>query len=88
MKPASTAVFNVDKRKITDLYYGSEHYVVEGRCNHCGACCRLNYPDCEFLKDNKCRIHRVNPWFCALYPYDLETVTAMPEECSLTVRRV
>ncbi len=56
---AFTSIFLVSKKR-------------QGKCNNCGACCRLPAP-CAFLKisaDGRCfcRVYRFRPPSCRVYP--------------------
>lgn len=90
MKPNTKIIFDVDKRMVTDIYYGSEHYIVTGKCCKCGSCCRTFLPECQYLEDNnKCIIHdQRQPWFCVFYPYDIECFNNIPKECTYKITKV
>jgi rRNA maturation protein Nop10 len=104
MKPPSFVLFSVDKQKPVEIIYGEERYTIEGECNMCGECCRKHAPpqfrkedgSCKFLENNRCNIDKLfgetgdisKPWYCKLFPYDLECFKMLPEDCPLKLRRV
>lgn len=62
MAPRTTV--DVDKHgKVTDIYFGNEHYVVEGDCNRCGECCRQVVPPILRKPDGTC-MHLTEKGLC------------------------
>ena len=52
--------------------YQKPNYTRHGKCNNCGACCKMPVR-CVFLMNNKCNIHHNRPVQCRTFP-------AKPEE--------
>jgi len=58
-------------RRVTSRYQKPK-YIRYGKCNNCGACCKMPVR-CVFLMKNKCNIHNNRPVQCRTFP-------AKPEE--------
>ena len=68
MKPKTRIVFDIDAKKVTDIYYGDDHYKVEGECNQCGECCKISPPFWFRDKEGKC-IHLGEDNLCHIDSY-------------------